>query len=272
MTTALCRRTSIEHAAAARRTYCHHTSSAMRQGNGGAQDRADRGGAGAAQERPRECVLAEGVEVAASEDDEEERRGEGNRGREQRPADTCRRVADGRHRVGDRAWCDLPQRDGVQELRIRHPVVAVDGVVLHERDDHEAASVGERADLERDPGEREEAARRCGDGRHDRNRREGSRPQVASRDDLGDAAGNQNRERARRRSSPPPRRRGRRRGSSARWIARDACSPGAARARPGRRPLPRRLRRPRRLLASTAVASGPGRAKRAQGSRRARGG
>ena len=43
--------------------------------------------------------------------------------------------------------------------------------MLHQRHDHEAAAEGERADLERDPRERGEAAGRYGDGRKDRDER-----------------------------------------------------------------------------------------------------
>ena len=35
-------------------------------------------------------------------------------------------------------------------------MIRVDGVVLHQRDDHEAAAVGEGTDLEGDPGNRAE--------------------------------------------------------------------------------------------------------------------
>ncbi len=43
-------------------------------------------------------------------------------------------------------------------------MVVVDGVGLHQRDDHEAAAERERADLERDPGERRDPSRRdCGE-------------------------------------------------------------------------------------------------------------
>ena len=124
---------------------------------------------------------------------EQERRGERDRGREQRPADARRRIADGRDRVRDRAGRDLPKGDGVEELRARHPVVVLDGVVLHQRDDHEAAAVGERADLEGDPGKRREAARRA----RRRRRRAGSERERAClgraciRRDLDEAAGDE---------------------------------------------------------------------------------
>jgi hypothetical protein len=53
----------------------------------------------------------------------------------------------------------LPDGDRVEELGVGHPAVALDRVVLHQRDDHEAAAVRERAHLERDPDEGEQAAR-----------------------------------------------------------------------------------------------------------------
>ena len=67
------------------------------------------------------------------------------------PPSAVRGVADGGDRRDDRAGRDLPERDGVEELGVGHPVVGVHGVALHQRDDHEAAAVGERADLERRP-------------------------------------------------------------------------------------------------------------------------
>ena len=63
-------------------------------------------------------------------------------------------VADDRDGLHDGSGGDLAEGDGVEELRAGHPVVVVDGVGLHERDDHEAAAVGQRADLERHPGHR----------------------------------------------------------------------------------------------------------------------
>jgi hypothetical protein len=60
----------------------------------------------------------------------------------------------------------LAERHRIQELVGGHPVVGVGRVVLHQRDDHEPASVGERAHLECHPGERPDptsAERRSGD-------------------------------------------------------------------------------------------------------------
>ena len=78
--------------------------------------------------------------AAAAEPDRQERRRERDRGREQRPAEP-RRLADERDRMGDRAGRELPEGDRVEELGLGHPAVAVDRVLLHQRDDHEAAAV-----------------------------------------------------------------------------------------------------------------------------------
>jgi hypothetical protein len=59
-----------------------------------------------------------------------------------------------------RPRCDLPERDGIEELSGRQPVIARDGVPLHQRDDHEPAAVGESSDLECNPGEGEQPAGR----------------------------------------------------------------------------------------------------------------
>jgi hypothetical protein len=82
-----------------------------------------------------------------------------------------RRVADGRDRGHHGTGRDLAERDGIEELRIRHPVIGVHCVALHERDDHEAASVGERADLEGRPAQRAEPAGGGGARRHECQRR-----------------------------------------------------------------------------------------------------
>ena len=79
------------------------------------------------------------------------------------PVRPARPVADGGDGVDDRARCDLAERDRVQELARREPVIPVHRVRLHQRDDHEAPAVGERADLERHPGQSRQAAHRRGD-------------------------------------------------------------------------------------------------------------
>ena len=45
-------------------------------------------------------------------------------------------VADNCDGLDDRSGGDLTQSDRGEELPARHPVVAVHGVVLHQRDDH----------------------------------------------------------------------------------------------------------------------------------------
>ena len=79
-------------------------------------------------------------------------------GGEESARDAGRRVADHGDGLDHRPGRDLPERDGVEELAVRHPVVVVDGVLLHQRHDHEAAAVRERTDLDRDPRQREDTA------------------------------------------------------------------------------------------------------------------
>ena len=80
---------------------------------------------------------------------------------EETPAQTPGRVPDDSHRLDHRARRDLAERHGVEELRARHPVVGDHRVVLHQRNDHEPAAVGERADFEGDPGQRPETTNGC---------------------------------------------------------------------------------------------------------------
>ena len=74
------------------------------------------------------CVVAETVEVGCAEEHEREGRREGDERGEQTAADAGRGVADDGDGVDDRAGGDLAERDGVEELRVGHPVVVVDGV------------------------------------------------------------------------------------------------------------------------------------------------
>src|SRR5579862_3734679 len=124
-----------------------------RQRHGDAQDRADGGRTGAVEKRTCARVAPEEIEAPPTGEDEHERRRERDDRGEQRTAYTARRVADDGDGLHDRARGHLSERDRIQELGRRHPVVVRDGVGLHEGDDHEAAAVGERADLERDPDE-----------------------------------------------------------------------------------------------------------------------
>ncbi len=140
-----------------------------RERNGRPDNRPDRGRAGAVEKGPRPCVPADAVEAVAAEEDEGERGREGDKRGEERAADAARRVADDGDRLDGGTRGDLTEGDRVQELRRRHPVVVADRIGLHERDDDEAAAVGERAHLERDPDEREQAA--CGCGSEERKER-----------------------------------------------------------------------------------------------------
>ena len=119
---------------------------------------------------------AQALEPLPAEQDERERGREGHRGCEQAPAEAVRRVADRGDRRGHGPGRDLAQGHGVEKLRVGHPVIGVHGVGLHQRDDHEAAAVGERSDLERRPAQR---AQPSDGGRPRRQRRE--RPPVRSR-------------------------------------------------------------------------------------------
>ena len=76
------------------------------------------------------------------------------------PREAMRRVAHRGDGGDDRPRGDLAQRDRVEELGVGHPVVDVDGVALHQRDDHEAAAEGQRPDLQRGPGQGAEPPRR----------------------------------------------------------------------------------------------------------------
>jgi glutamate---cysteine ligase / carboxylate-amine ligase len=127
--------------------------------------------------------------VPAADEHEQERGAESDSCREQRPADPRRRVADGRDGEGDRTGRDLPERDGVQELPARQPVVVGHGVVLHQRDDHEAAAVRECAGLEGDPGECRQAAHGNRDGGDEWEQRERPPGPPGICCDLQEAAG-----------------------------------------------------------------------------------
>ena len=81
------------------------------------------------------------VETVRAQEDERERGREGDGRGQEAAADPRGGVADDGDREDDRPRCHLPQRDRIQKLSARHPVVAIDGVVLHERDDHEPTAV-----------------------------------------------------------------------------------------------------------------------------------
>jgi hypothetical protein len=114
--------------------------------------------------------VTEGVEAFGAEEHEREGRCERDDSGEQSATDAVGRVADHGHRLSHWPRSDLTERYRVEELRVRHPVVGVDGVGLHERDDHEAAAVRERAHLERDPDQRQHTAGSGGGRGRDRPR------------------------------------------------------------------------------------------------------
>ena len=104
------------------------------------------------------------VEAVGAEQDERERRRECDQRREQAAADPGRRVADCGDRVattGPGVTC--PSATALRNCPLGHPVVAVDGVALHQGDDHEAAPEREGPDLQRGPDQRAEPAG-AGDG------------------------------------------------------------------------------------------------------------
>ena len=134
------------------------------EGESGAEDRADRGWPGAVEESARGDVLAQAIEAPRADEDEREGRQERDDGGEQGAGEAVGRIADGGDRGDDGAGGDLAERDGVEEAGVGHPVVGVDGVALHQGNDHEAPAERERADLERGPGEWWEPAARGNGG------------------------------------------------------------------------------------------------------------
>ena len=156
-----------------------------RERDGRAEDRPDRGRTCAVEERPHAAVAAQPVEAVSAEQDERERRRERDGGGQEAAADPRGGVAHDGDGLHDRARGDLPERHGVEELAVGHPVVVVDRVGLHQRDDHEAPAVGERADLEGHPGEREQPAAADQDRRDPQGggRRQGRDARAAAPDD-----------------------------------------------------------------------------------------
>ncbi len=236
-----------------------------------AEDRADRGRAGAVEEGARRRQRPQPLEARAAEQHEGERRQEGDERREQRAAEAVGGVADDGDGVRDRAGRRLAERDRVEELRVAHPVEALDRVALHQRDRHEAAAVGERADLEGRPAERQQPAARGDRGDRQQQRRPGAELKggaapAALPAQLDAAAGEQHddqprpQQRRRRAAGDAGRRPSGRAPASAASCSAAARSPRAARS--GRRPRPRQ----RRSRAPTP-ADRRGRARRARGSR-----
>jgi hypothetical protein len=93
------------------------------------------------------------MEAPATQHDRQEGGREREHGGQQRATQSGRGPADERDRMRNGPRRELPEGDRVQELGLRHPAVTLDGVGLHQRNDHEAAAIGERADLDRRPGQ-----------------------------------------------------------------------------------------------------------------------
>jgi hypothetical protein len=100
-------------------------------------------------------VGAKAVEVPTTDDDEHKGRQERDSCREQRATEAGSRVPDDGDREHHWTGRDLPQRHGVQELGIGHPVMPAYRIGLHQRDDHESAPVREGAYLQRYPHHRD---------------------------------------------------------------------------------------------------------------------
>ena len=111
-----------------------------RERDRGAEDRPDRRRSGAVEERPRALARTQLLEPPTAREHEAERRRERDHGREDRAADPVRRVSDRGDGRDHRTGRDLTERDRGEELLVGHPVVHVDRVALHQRDDHEAAA------------------------------------------------------------------------------------------------------------------------------------
>src|ERR1035441_6591048 len=109
----------------------------------------DDGRACPSEERLNRGVGPNLVESWSTEEDEEERWGERDKGSEKSAHDSGSGVADDSDGLDDRAGSDLAERNGIEELGGSHPVVRGHGVVLHQGDDDKPAPIGESADLER---------------------------------------------------------------------------------------------------------------------------
>ena len=69
------------------------------------------------------------------------------------PAQSGCGIAHHGHRLDHRSGGDLAECDGIEELRSTHPVIGRHGVMLHEWDDDEPSAIGQRTDLQCDPGQ-----------------------------------------------------------------------------------------------------------------------
>ena len=111
------------------------------------------------------CIGAEAVEVGVPAITKKGRSEVDESGQEA-SAESPSRVAHNSDGLDHWSGGDLAEGDGIEELRSGHPVVGHDGVVLHQRNDDETASIGQRTDLEGHPAQGCDAAGedRCGAG------------------------------------------------------------------------------------------------------------
>ena len=92
----------------------------------------------------------------------EHERGQKNAdGRRQRPDRAAEQVADERRGREHRAWRDLPDGDGVEELLLGQPAEALDEIRAQERQQHVAAAEEHRARLQEQEKHQAEAEWRC---------------------------------------------------------------------------------------------------------------
>ena len=115
-------------AAPPRTAYCHGSAKRPGEGDGRAEDGADRRRSGAVEKRACSRVGAQAIEVMRADQHEEERRCERDRGGEQAAADARGGVPDNGDGLHHRTGSDLAQRDRVEEIAVGHPVIAMHGV------------------------------------------------------------------------------------------------------------------------------------------------
>jgi hypothetical protein len=114
-------------------------------------DGADHRCACTSQEGLHPRVGSKSIEVCSTSDDEHEGRCEGDQSCEQAAAESTGGVAHDSYRLHDGSRSDLTEGYCGQKLGTRHPVIRHHGVMLHQGDDHKAAAIGQRPDLQRDP-------------------------------------------------------------------------------------------------------------------------
>ena len=135
-------------------------------------------------------TLGQTIEPRGAREDEQERWCKRDESGECRTTDTRRSEADRGNRQHHRAGSHLTERNRIQELRVRHPMVYRYRVMLHQWNDHEAAAVGQCTDFQCNPTERAEATNRYR-SRYDEERNERSQPIDSSHRDFHTTAGEQ---------------------------------------------------------------------------------